>query len=55
MQACRADTHQYCQQVARGGGRILACLKSHESQLSDACKSAVARQPSSATQPVPSQ
>lgn len=35
---CRADAKKLCKGVQRGEGRILACLKEHESELSAACK-----------------
>ena len=39
---CRGDLQQFCAAVQRGGGRILACLKEHEAQLSPACHDALA-------------
>jgi hypothetical protein len=39
---CRGDLQQFCADVQRGGGRILACLKEHEAQLSPACHDALA-------------
>ncbi|HEU4385532.1 MAG TPA: cysteine rich repeat-containing protein [Anaeromyxobacteraceae bacterium] len=36
-QNCRADVWQFCQGIAPGQGRILACLKSHEAELSPPC------------------
>jgi hypothetical protein len=41
-QACRADYEQFCSGVQRGGGRILACLKSHANELSPECQQALA-------------
>lgn len=35
---CAADAQKFCQGIAPGGGRILACLKSHEGELSAGCK-----------------
>lgn len=40
-QACRADYKKLCDGVKPGEGRGLACLKQHESELSDGCKSAL--------------
>jgi Cysteine rich repeat len=38
--ACKPDVDKFCAGVAEGGGRIMQCLKQHESELSDACKAA---------------
>ena len=40
-QACREDAHKLCSSVQPGGGRILACLKQHTSELSAPCQSAL--------------
>lgn len=42
-EACKADAEKLCQGIRPGGGRILACLKSHEAELSGACKAVLAR------------
>lgn len=34
---CQADVWQFCQGIVPGQGRILACLKSHEAELSPPC------------------
>lgn len=39
--ACRADFSKLCKSIQPGGGRIVACLKKHEAQLSSACSSAL--------------
>ncbi|WP_341887790.1 cysteine rich repeat-containing protein [Variovorax sp. YR752] len=39
--ACHGDARSLCSQVEPGGGRIAACLKEHESQLSEACRTAL--------------
>ena len=46
---CDADIQTLCAGVQPGGGRILACLKEHKDQVSDACKMAIVK----ATQPPP--
>ena len=50
-EACAADLQKLCPNVPEGGGRILACLKQHQDQVSAACKQAVlkALQPSGST------
>ena len=40
--ACKADAERLCKDIPSGGGRIIACLKSHESDLSAACKERLA-------------
>ena len=41
--ACKGDGEKYCKGIPPGGGRILSCLKSHEGDLSAACKSEFAK------------
>lgn len=41
-QACRADFKKLCNGVKPGGGRGAECLKQHEAELSDGCKTAMA-------------
>ena len=43
-QPCRPDVQKLCSGVQPGGGRIVACLKQHESQLSPQCQKLVAAQ-----------
>jgi hypothetical protein len=43
MLICRGDYDRLCGGVLPGGGRILACLQSHASQLSPACGQAMPR------------
>jgi hypothetical protein len=38
LAACRADRERFCAGVPFGGGRVLKCLESHSSSLSDGCK-----------------
>ena len=40
--ACAADVQRLCAGVPEGGGRIIACLKQHQDQVSDRCKQAIA-------------
>jgi hypothetical protein len=42
-QKCQPDVWQYCQGIQPGQGRILACLKSHEAELSPPCGEEFAR------------
>ncbi|KPF46898.1 cysteine rich repeat-containing protein [Rhizobium sp. AAP43] len=39
--ACRPDMKRHCANVERGEGRILQCLKAHQSQLAPDCVSAM--------------
>jgi cysteine rich repeat protein len=43
MQLCRGDYDRLCSGVQPGGGRILACLQTHASQLGAACGQAMPR------------
>ncbi len=36
--ACKADVEKFCKDIKPGKGRIVSCLKSHEADLSQACK-----------------
>lgn len=40
--ACKADAERLCKDILPGGGRVIGCLKSHESDLSPACKERMA-------------
>lgn len=35
---CHDDAQKFCKDVKRGGGRMIKCMKEHESELSQACK-----------------
>ncbi len=35
---CRADAAKFCKGIKPGGGRIIACLKAHEADLSAECR-----------------
>ena len=41
--ACKADVEKLCSGVQRGSGRIAACLKQNEAQVSAACKDALSK------------
>jgi hypothetical protein len=41
--ACAQDAQKLCANVQPGGGRIIACLKQHQDQVSDSCKQAIAK------------
>ena len=36
--ACKADVEKFCKGIKPGGGRIWACLKSNDAELSQPCK-----------------
>ena len=38
VQACKADEEKLCSDIKPGRGRIVRCLKKHESELSPECK-----------------
>jgi len=42
MAACRSDLQSLCAGVQPGGGRIRGCMREHRTQLSAACKIALA-------------
>ncbi len=39
--ACKTDIQNFCKTVQPGEGRILACLKQHQTELSTECKNVV--------------
>jgi hypothetical protein len=41
MAACKQDVQTLCPGVQHGGGRIVACLKSHAADVSVGCKAAM--------------
>jgi hypothetical protein len=42
--ACKSDFQKYCKGVKPGEGRIIFCLKEHETDLSDSCRNLLTRQ-----------
>jgi len=40
-EACKGDVLKYCKDVKPGQGRIIGCLKEHEAELSEDCRSAL--------------
>ena len=41
--ACASDVQKLCAGVPSGGGRIIACLKQHQAEVSDGCKQAIVK------------
>jgi cysteine rich repeat protein len=39
--SCQADVFSWCQGIAPGQGRLVACLLSHRSDLSSTCQEAI--------------
>jgi gas vesicle protein len=42
-EACKPDAKKFCKGIPAGQGRILSCLKSHESELTPACMAQMTR------------
>lgn len=40
-QACSSDYRKLCANVAPGGGRVIACMKARESEVSENCRAAL--------------
>jgi hypothetical protein len=50
VEACRFDATKFCKDMKPGDGRIAACLRQHESELTDNCSSVLnTKNPTSAT------
>jgi hypothetical protein len=41
--ACETDVQNLCAGVPAGGGRVIACLKQHQNEVSSSCKSAIVK------------
>ncbi|PWB93706.1 cysteine rich repeat-containing protein [Methylosinus sporium] len=41
--ACKADYRRFCSGVMPGGGRIIACLQNHASELEPDCAKALGK------------
>ncbi|HXX81072.1 MAG TPA: cysteine rich repeat-containing protein [Thermodesulfovibrionales bacterium] len=41
LQSCKDDAQKFCKGIQPGGGRIMECLKSHQSELSPACQTTI--------------
>jgi hypothetical protein len=41
--ACETDVQSLCAGVPAGGGRVIACLKQHQNEISSACKTAIVK------------
>jgi len=35
---CRADVHKFCADAPAAGGKLVACMRAHEADLSNPCK-----------------
>jgi hypothetical protein len=44
--ACGADIQKLCAGVQQGGGRVLQCLREHQSDVSEGCQTAMKDIPS---------
>jgi hypothetical protein len=40
---CAADIEKFCKDIERGEGKIMKCLKEHDSELTDGCKAEEAK------------
>ena len=40
---CRSDARQFCASIQPGGGRIVACLEERKAELTEDCRSALAK------------
>lgn len=45
---CKSELEKHCKEVSPGGGRLLACLKEHDGDLSPSCREALPNRPAPA-------
>jgi hypothetical protein len=50
-EVCKADLEKHCKDVKQGEGRLLACLRSHESELTPECKAQIGGAPAKPAAP----
>ena len=43
MMSCQTDADKFCKDVQPGGGQIVMCLKEHEEEVSQECKTTLDR------------
>lgn len=43
MEACGGDAQKLCAGVKPGRGRVVQCLRSHEAELTEACRTAIGK------------
>ena len=43
LMSCESDADKFCKDVQPGGGRIVKCLKEHENDVSQECKTSLDR------------
>jgi hypothetical protein len=41
MMSCAGDREKFCSHTPPGGGRVVVCLRQHESELSEGCRHAL--------------
>jgi len=45
LQSCKDDAQKFCKGIQPGGGKVMECLKSHQSELSPACQATLSNPP----------
>lgn len=48
---CKADLEKYCKDVKQGEGRLLNCLRAHESEVTPGCKAQIGGAPAKPAAP----